>query len=91
MTKTEYEAIRSLYIKLMNKKNRTEVEEAKYLYIDKIMTYINLRAEAKRMGNKNPDDNFVIKRAKEHMESAQKRLAEVTEKSKQAELNNEKD
>lgn len=84
MTKTEYEAIRILYIKLLNKKDRTEVEEAQYLYIDKIMTYINLRAEAKRMGNKNPDDNFIIKNAKKHMEQAEQHLREITEKSKQS-------
>lgn len=79
MTKTEYEAVRSLYLKLLDKgkENRTEVEEAQYLYTDKLLNYISLRAQAKNMGNKNPDDNFLVKSAKKNMELAQAHLKEV--------------
>ena len=78
MTKIEFEAANALYIKLLKKgeENRSEEEEAKYLYLDKLLTYIHLRAEAKRMGNKNPDENFLIKDAKERMESAQRNMRE---------------
>lgn len=79
MTKTEYAAVRALYLQLLNKgkENRTEVEEVQYLYLDKLMTYINLRATAKQMGNKNPDDNFLVKDAKEKMEEAQREMHKV--------------
>lgn len=79
MTNTEFEAINTLYIKLLKKgeENRTELEQAKYLYLDKLLTYIHLRATAKDMGNKNPDDNFLVKDAKQRMEVAQKKMHEI--------------
>lgn len=81
MTKTEYAAVRNLYITLLEKENRNEVEEAQYLYLDKMMTYISLRSQAIRMGNKNPDGNFLVKDAKERMEQAEQRLREIKEKA----------
>ena len=80
MTKAEYEAVECIYLKLLNKKDRTELEEAKYLYCDKIMNYVSLRATAREMGNKNPDDNWIIKRAKENIEIARRNLQEVVRK-----------
>ena len=76
MTQTEFEAINALYIKLLKKgaEHRTEEEEAKYIYLDCLLTYLHLKAEAKRMGNNNPDDNFLVKDAKARMETAQENM-----------------
>ena len=76
MTKNEFQAVNALYIKLMEKgkENRTEQEELQYTYLDKLITYIRLRSTAIRMGNKNPDDNFMVKDAKSRMEEAQRNM-----------------
>ena len=79
MTNAEFKAVNELYIRLMEKgeENRTKEEEAKYLYLDKLITYIRLRSQAIRMGNKNPDGNFMIQDAKKRMEEAQKNMNEI--------------
>ena len=61
----------------MEKENRTELEEAEYLYLDKLISYIDLYTTARQMGNKNPDNNFLVSGAKKKMEEAQKRMQEV--------------
>ena len=81
MTDLEYKAVNELYIKLLNKgEDRTELEEAKYLYLDKLITYIRLRSMAVRMGNKNPDENVLVKDAKQRMASAQKEMKTLFER-----------
>ena len=77
MTNKELQAINNLYIKLMEKENRTEAEEAQYNYLDKLLTYIRLYTTAKRMGNKNPDGNFLVKDAKSRMEEAQANMHRI--------------
>lgn len=80
MTKSEYVAIRKLYVELMEKgENRTEIEEARYCYADALINYVNARAAAIQCGNKHPDDNFLVKEAKARTEDAQKRLRELTD------------
>jgi len=76
MTKAEWEQVNDQYIALLNKDNRTQLEELRYLYLDKIITYVTLTHEARNMGNKRPDDNFIIKNAKQKMEVAEARLRE---------------
>ena len=81
MTKSEYVAIRKLYVKLMEKgENRTELEDARYRYADALINYVNVRATAIQCGNKHPDDNFLVKEAKARTEDAQKRLRELEER-----------
>ena len=76
MTKAEWEQVNDQYIALLKKGNRTQLEELRYLYLDKIITYVTLTHEARNMGNKRPDDNFIIKNAKQKMEVAEARLRE---------------
>ena len=76
MTKAEWEQVNDQYIALLKKENRTQLEELRYLYLDKIITYVTLTHEARNMGNKHPEDNFLIKNAKQKMESAEARLRE---------------
>ena len=76
MTRTEWEQVNDQYIALLNKENRTQLEELRYLYLDKIITYVTLTHEARSMGNKHPEDNFLIKNAKQKMEAAETRLRE---------------
>lgn len=85
MTKTEYAELRSLYLELFEKgeENRTELEQTQYQYLDKVLTYISLRSTAIKMGNKNPDDNLLIKDAKEKLDAAQKRMCEVFQRTEQ--------
>ena len=79
MTKNEFQAVKTLYVRLAEKgeENRTEKEQAQYIYLDKLLTYINLRGMAINMGNKNPDGNFMVKDAKEKMEEAQRNMHRV--------------
>ena len=77
MTTAEYRKIKEQYIALAIKKEKdglTELEDALYNYCDKIITYVELRQSAVKCGNKNPDDNFMIKVAKERMMKATKEL-----------------
>ncbi len=74
MTKAEWEQVNDQYIALLKKENRTQLEELRYLYLDKIITYVTLTHEARNMGNKHPEDNFLIKNAKQKMESAESKL-----------------
>ena len=76
MTKAEWEQVNDQYIALLKKENRTQLEELRYLYLDKIITYVTLTHEARNMGNKRPDDNFIIKNAKQKMKVAEARLRE---------------
>lgn len=76
MTKAEWEQVNDQYIALLNKENRTQLEELRYQYLDKIITYVTLIHEARNMGNKHPEDNFFIKSAKQKMEVAEARLRE---------------
>lgn len=76
MTKAEWEQVNDQYITLLKKENRTHLEELRYLYLDKIITYVTLIHEARNMGNKRPDDNFIIKNAKQKMKVAEARLRE---------------
>lgn len=76
MTKAEWEQVNDQYIALLKKENRTQLEELRYLYLDKIITYVTLTHEARNMGNKRPCDNFIIKNAKQKMEVAEARLRE---------------
>ena len=79
MTKNEFQAVKTLYCRLAEKgeENRDEKEQVQYIYLDKLLTYINLRGVAINMGNKNPDSNFMVKDAKEKMEEAQKNMHKV--------------
>ena len=76
MTKAEWEQVNDQYITLLKKENRTQLEELRYLYLDKIITYVTLTHEARNMGNKRPDDNIIIKNARQKMEAAEARLRE---------------
>lgn len=76
MTKAEWEQVNDQYIALLKKENRTQLEELRYLYLDKIITYVTLTHEARNMGNKRQDDNFIIKNARQKMEAAEARLRE---------------
>ena len=76
MTKAEWEQVNDQYIALLNKENRTQLDELRYRYLDKIITYATLIHEARNMGNKRPDDNFIIKNAKQKMEAAEAKLRE---------------
>lgn len=76
MTKAEWEQVNDQYIALLKKENRTQLEELRYLYLDKIITYVTLIHDARNMGNKHPEDNFLIKNAKQKMEAAEARLRE---------------
>lgn len=76
MTKAEWDQVNDQYIALLKKENRTQLEELRYLYLDKIITYVTLTHEARSMGNKRPDDNFIIKNAKQKMKVAEARLRE---------------
>lgn len=76
MTKAEWEQVNDQYIALLNKDNRTQLDELRYQYLDKIITYVTLIHEARSMGNKRPEDNFLIKNAKQKMEAAETRLRE---------------
>ena len=74
MTKAEWEQVNDQYIALLNKENRTQLDELRYRYLDKIITYATLIHEARNMGNKHPEDNFFIKKAKQKMELAESKL-----------------
>lgn len=76
MTKAEWEQVNDQYIALLHKDNRTQLDELRYQYLDKIITYVTLTHEARNMGNKHPEDNFLIKNAKQKMEAAETRLRE---------------
>ena len=77
MTRQEYNSIRATHAELSRKENRSEKEQALYIYLDCIIQYVTLRECAIRMGNKTPDNNFLIKDAKEKMETAKKEYASV--------------
>ena len=51
------------FIELMKKKNRTELEELEYDYLDKTYQLNGLIQTAKSLGNKNWRDNFMIREA----------------------------
>lgn len=74
MTKAEWEQVNDQYIALLNKENRTQLDELRYRYLDKIITYATLIHEARNMGNKHPEENFFIKKAKQKMELAESEL-----------------
>ena len=74
MTKAEWEQVNDQYIALLNKENRTQLDELRYQYLDKIITYATLIHEARNMGNKHPEENFFIKKAKQKMELAESNL-----------------
>lgn len=74
MTKAEWEQVNDQYIALLKKDNRTQLDELRYQYLDKIITYVTLLHEARNMGNKHPEGNFLIKNAKQKMESAESKL-----------------
>jgi len=76
MTKAEWRQVNDQFVALLQKKDRTELEELRYQYLDKIITYVTLTHEARSMGNKHPEDNFLIKNAKQKMEAAETRLRE---------------
>lgn len=76
MTNAEWEQVNDQYIALLKKENRTQLDELRYLYLDKIITYATLIHEARNMENKHPEDNFLIKKAKQKMETAEVRLRE---------------
>ena len=76
MTKAEWEQVNDQFITLLKKENRTQLEELRYLYLDKIITYVTLTQEARNMGNKHPEENYIIKNAKQKMEAAEARLHE---------------
>lgn len=76
MTKAEWRQVNDQFVSLLQKKDRTELEELRYQYLDKIITYVTLTHEARSMGNKHPEDNFLIKNAKQKMEAAETRLRE---------------
>jgi hypothetical protein len=52
-------------LELADKKDRTELEELEYNYLDKLQNLNGLIALAKSMGNKNYQNNFMIKDAME--------------------------
>ena len=74
MTKAEWDQVNDLYIALLNKDNRTQFDELRYRYLDKIITYVTVIREARNMGNKHPEDNFFIKNAKQQMDLAESKL-----------------
>lgn len=75
MTNQEWKNVNEQYIELVKKgENRTEVEELRYSYLDKIITVVNLTSQAKRMGNKHPEENFLIKNATQKMREAEQKL-----------------
>lgn len=76
MTNAEYKAIHTLYLKLLEKQERTEYENLQYKYCDAIISYVEIRKTAIQMGNKNPDDNFVVANARERMLKAEMKLRE---------------
>lgn len=76
MTKAEWKQVNDQFIALLQKKDRTELEELRYQYLDKVITLVTLTHEARSMGNKHPEDNFLIKNAKQKMEAAETRLRE---------------
>jgi len=87
MTTAEYRKIKERYISLAEKKEEkekegkglTEREDAMYNYLDRVITYVDLRKTAIECGNKNPDDNFMVKDAKERMMKAMEKLEELAE------------
>lgn len=76
MTKAEWKQVNDQFIALLQKKSRTELEELRYQYLDKVITLVTLTHEARNMGNKRPCDNFIIKNARQKMEVAEARLRE---------------
>lgn len=76
MTKAEWRQVNDQFVAILQKKDRTELEELRYQYLDKIITYVTLTHEVRSMGNKHPEDNFLIKNAKQKMEAAETRLRE---------------
>ena len=82
MTNAEYQAIYKLYIKLSEKEEKTEGENLQYEYCDAIINYCNLKSMAKQMGNKKPDDNFMVANARERMLKAEMKLREYKLKTK---------
>lgn len=65
---------RNRYIELIEKgkENRTPLEEKEYLFLDAACTLKGLRDLAKAMGNKHPEENFLVKDALERYEKAKK-------------------
>jgi len=59
------------YSKIENKTKRQELE---YDYVDKAYQYYSLKKTATDMGNKKPNDNFLVKRAYENMIKAHNEL-----------------
>ena len=58
---------------LMEKENKSELEELKYDFLDKMYVLQGLIKQAKSMGNKNWQNNFLIKDAlKQYEESKTK-------------------
>lgn len=85
MTKAEYKYITELYVHLMKNKNRTELEQLRYIYCDKVIGYVMLASEARRAGNKHPEENFIIQKALEHMKEAEQNLRAYLQNHTQSE------
>ena len=60
----------SRYLELMNKSNRTELENLEYNFLDKVQNLDNLITMAEKMGNKNWRNNFMIKDSFEQYKKA---------------------
>lgn len=76
MTTAEWKSVNEQFATLLHKKDRSELEELRYKYLDKIITYVSLIHQAKEMGNRNPQGNFLIQNAKARMEEAERKLRE---------------
>ena len=63
-------------------KERTEVEEASYKYCDRALTYLHMKEMAFELGNKNPDNNFMVKNALKLCKEAERELKDLLEKAK---------
>lgn len=60
----------SRYLELMNKSNRTELENLEYNFLDKVQNLDNLITMAEKMDNKNWRNNFMIKDSFEQYKKA---------------------
>ena len=76
MTNSEYKYIISQHTKLAETENRTELENLRYRYCDKVINYVELVKTARSIGNKHPENNFLIKDAACRMKEAEQKLRE---------------
>ena len=74
MTYGELNQITKQYILLCEKENLSEKEELECNFYDKLLVYVGLFRQAKEMGNKDPESNFLVANAKKRLAEAQQRL-----------------